>query len=100
MRTNKINVLWLAMIIGLVIPGLIATNVLAQTPIVKQTQVQRVRMVTEVVKTTDNFIVLFDASGSMQDIYKDTGMKKIDIAEGLFKERAARVPEQMAHSPH
>ena len=93
MRRSNIKLLGLAMIIGLVIPGLIATNVLAQTPIVKQVQVQRVRMVTEVVKTTDNFIVLFDASGSMQEIYKDTGMKKIDIAEGVFKSRAARVPE-------
>jgi OOP family OmpA-OmpF porin len=81
------------MIIGLIIPGLIATNVLAQTPIVKQVPVQRVRMVKEVVKTADNFIILFDASGSMQDIYKDTNMKKIDLAEAMFKGRAAQVPE-------
>ena len=93
MRTNKMKVLWLALIVGLIMPGLIVTNVLAQTPIVKQVPVQRVRMVQEVVKTADNFIVLFDASGSMQDLYKDTNMKKIDLAETMFKGRAARVPE-------
>ena len=93
MRRSKINLVGLAMIIGLIIPGLIVTNVLAQTPIVKQVPVQRVRMVKEVVKTADNFIVLFDASGSMQDMYKNTGMKKIDLAEAMFKGRAARVPE-------
>jgi len=93
MKRSKIKLIGLAMIVGLIMPGLIVTNVLAQTPIVKQVPVQRVRMVQEVVKTADNFIVLFDASGSMQDLYKDTGMKKIDLAEAMFKERAARVPE-------
>ena len=93
MRRSNIKLVGLAMIIGLVIPGLVVTNVLAQKPIVKQVPVQRVRMVKEVVKTADNFIILFDASGSMQDIYKDTNMKKIDLAEAMFKERAAQVPE-------
>jgi len=93
MRISKIKLVGLAMIIGLIMPGLVVTNVLAQTPIIKQVEVQRVRMVQEVVKTADNFIVLFDASGSMQDQYGKTGMKKIDIAESMFKERAARVPE-------
>ena len=93
MRRKTIKLVGLAMIIGLIMPGLVVTNVLAQKPIVKQVPVQRVRVVKEVVKTADNFIVLFDASGSMQDTYKDTGMKKIDLAEAMFKERAARVPE-------
>jgi OOP family OmpA-OmpF porin len=93
MRRSNIKLAGLAMIIGLVIPGLVVTNVLAQKPIVKQVPVQRVRMVKEVVKTADNFIVLFDASGSMQDMYQDTGMKKINLAEAMFKGRAAQVPE-------
>jgi OOP family OmpA-OmpF porin len=93
MRKSNIKLVGLAMIIGLVIPGLVVTNVLAQKTIVKQVPVQRVRMIKEVVKTADNFISLFDASGSMQDMYKDTGMKKIDLAEAMFKGRAAQVPE-------
>jgi len=93
MRRSNIKLVGLAIIIGLVIPGLVVTNVLAQKPIVKQVPVQRVRMVKEVVKTADNFIVLFDGSGSMQDTYKNTGMKKIDLAEAMFKDRAAQVPE-------
>jgi OOP family OmpA-OmpF porin len=93
MRTNTAKTLGLAMIIGLIMPGLLVTNVLAQKPIVKQVPVQRVRMVQEVVKTADNFIVLFDASGSMQDPYGKTGIKKIDLAEAMFKDRASQVPE-------
>ena len=93
MRRSTMKLVGLVMMIGLIMPGLIATNVLAQQPIVKKVPVQRVRMIKEVVKTADNFIALFYASGSMQDTYKDTGMKKIDLAEAMFKERAARVPE-------
>jgi OOP family OmpA-OmpF porin len=81
------------MILGLILPGLIVTNVLAVEVIVEEVEVQRVRMVKEVVKTADNFIVLFDASGSMQDTYGKTGKKKIDLAMQMFTDRAGRTPE-------
>ena len=61
MRRSKIKLVGLAMIVGLVMPGLIATNVLAQRVIVKEVAVKRIRVVEEVVKVADNFIVLFDA---------------------------------------
>jgi OOP family OmpA-OmpF porin len=81
------------MVIGLIMPGLIVTNVLAQKPIVKEVAVERVRLVEEVVKVTDNFIVLFDASGSMQDQYGYTGQKKIELAKQIFEGRVARLPD-------
>jgi len=93
MRTNTVKVLWLAMIVGLIIPGLIATNVLAQRVIVKEVAVERVRVVEEVVKVADNFIVLFDASGSMQDQYKFAGQKKIDLAKQIYEARTSRLPD-------
>jgi OOP family OmpA-OmpF porin len=92
-RTNKVKVLWLAMIIGLIMPGLIATNVLAQRPIVKEVAVEKVRVVEEVVKVADNFIVLFDASGSMQDEYGYTGQKKVELAKQIYEARTARLPD-------
>jgi OOP family OmpA-OmpF porin len=93
MRTNTVKVLWLAMILGLIMPGLIATNVLAAKVIVKEVAVERVRVVEEVVKVADNFIVLFDASGSMQDQYKFTGQKKIELAKQIYEARTARLPD-------
>jgi OOP family OmpA-OmpF porin len=93
MRTNTVKVLWLAMILGLIIPGLIATNVLAAEVIVQEVAVERVRVVEEVVKVADNFIVLFDASGSMQDQYKFTGQKKIDLAKQIYESRTAQLPD-------
>jgi OOP family OmpA-OmpF porin len=93
MRTNTVKVFWLAMILGLIMPGLIATNVLAQRVIVKEVAVERVRVVEEVVKLTDNFIVLFDASGSMQDQYGFTGQKKVELAKQIYEARTARLPD-------
>ena len=77
MRTRRIKLVGLAMILGLVMPALIVTNVLAAEVMVEQVPVQRVRVVQEVVKTADNIAILFDASGSMQNLYKDTNMKKV-----------------------
>lgn len=93
MRKSKITLVGLAMIIGLIMPGLIATNVLAAEVIVKQVPVERVRVVQEVVKVADNFIVLFDASGSMQDQYGYTGQKKIELAKQIYEARSARLPD-------
>ena len=93
MRRSKIKLVGLAMILGLIIPGLIATNVLAQRVIVKEVAVERVRVVEEVVKVADNFIVLFDASGSMQDQYGYTGQKKIELARQIYEARTSRLPD-------
>jgi OOP family OmpA-OmpF porin len=93
MRTRRFKLVGLALIVGLIVPGLMVTNVLAAEVMVQQVPVERVRVVQEVVKTADNIAVLFDASGSMQDMYKDTNRKKVTLAEEIFKERAARVPD-------
>ena len=93
MRRSKIKLVGLVMILGLIIPGLIATSVLAQRPIVKEVAVERVRVVEEVVKVADNFIVLFDASGSMQDQYGYTGQKKVELAKQIYEARTARLPD-------
>ena len=93
MRRSKIKLVGLAMIIGLIMPGLVVTNVLAAEVIVKEVAVERVRVVEEVVKVADNFIVLFDASGSMQDQYGYTGQKKVDLAKQIYEARTARLPD-------
>lgn len=44
------------------------------------------------VKTVDNFIVLFDSSSSMAEPYKNTGMQKIEAAKKILIERNKLVP--------
>ena len=47
----------------------------------------------DIVKTADNFIVLFDSSGSMGELYKETGNRKIDLAKAIMKVRNASLPD-------
>lgn len=47
----------------------------------------------DIVKTADNFIVLFDSSGSMGELYRDTGKKKIDLAKAIMEIRNADLPD-------
>lgn len=46
----------------------------------------------DIIRTADNFIVLYDTSGSMDEVYKDTGKKKIELAEAILKIRNAAMP--------
>jgi OOP family OmpA-OmpF porin len=46
----------------------------------------------ELKKTADNFIILYDSSSSMGDIYKKTGKKKIELEREIFKTRAGLIP--------
>ena len=93
MKTSKMRLVGLAITLGLIMPALVAINVLAQKPIVEVVPVEKVHLVEEVVKVTDNFIVLFDASGSMQDEYGYTGQKKIELAKQIYEGRIARLPD-------
>jgi OOP family OmpA-OmpF porin len=45
------------------------------------------------IRIADNFIVLYDASGSMDRPYKDTGMQMIEAAEKALKEKVALMPD-------
>ena len=65
----------------------IAAEVLLEDVIEKNIRVEEVFE-----KVTDNIVVLFDASGSMAQPYKDTGMAKVEIAKKLLKDRGA-LPE-------
>ena len=93
MRTKKTKLVGLAMILAMILSGFIMKNVRAAQVITEEKPVTTIRMVQEVVKTADNFIVLFDASGSMQNPYKDTNMKKVEVAEKIFKERNDLLPD-------
>jgi len=48
---------------------------------------------TELIKTADNFIVLFDSSSSMKAPFKDTGMTTLDAAKKLLKDRNEILPD-------
>jgi OOP family OmpA-OmpF porin len=52
---------------------------------------------TQLIRTADNFIILYDASGSMGDMYKP-GVMKIDAENQILKQQLAILPDLGYHS--
>jgi OOP family OmpA-OmpF porin len=89
----------MVMILGVVLTGFMATQALAAQAVVEEKVIEKPKVIKKVtleekyVKTADNFIVLFDSSGSMGETYKDTGMKQVEVARKILKERNQLLPD-------
>jgi OOP family OmpA-OmpF porin len=77
---------------GLVALILMVGNVLAAEVLLEDVIEKNIRVEEVFEKVTDNIVVLFDASGSMAQTYKETGMPKVEIAKKLLKDRG-EIPE-------
>jgi len=78
---------------GLTASILMVGNGLAAEVLLKDVTEKNVKVEDVFEKVTDNIAVLFDASGSMAQPYKDTGMAKVEIAKKLLKDRGTDLPE-------
>ena len=78
----------LLLVVGFVPTGVNAFELVTTTETVVVNDVE-----VELVKTADNFIVLYDSSGSMGELYKDTGKRKIDLEKAIMKIRNANLPD-------
>lgn len=72
---------------------LIAIPAQAVEPIVVDKTVSRTVIVNDLVRTVDNFIILFQSSSSMAEPYGNTGMTKIEAAKKLLKEKIGMMPD-------
>lgn len=85
--------------LGMLMSVLVATNGLAAKVVVEEKVIEKpvvietVTLEEKYVKTADNFIILFDSSGSMGEPYKDTGIKRVEVARKILKERIQLLPE-------
>jgi OOP family OmpA-OmpF porin len=61
--------------------------------VVEKEKVPVVIVTKEIIKTADNFIVLFDSSSSMKEPFQDTGLTTLDAAKKLLKDRNAILPD-------
>lgn len=93
MMTEKAIRPGLLAIVALLALGLIGTGATAAEVITKKDTIESVSMEKDFIRTADNFIVLFDASGTMQKPYKDSGMKKVDMAKKILQQRNQILPD-------
>ena len=81
------------LVCGVMVLGLLATNVQAIEILTEEDFVNKTVQTEYLIKTADNAIFLFDGSDSMSRPYKDSGMSRYDIAKKVFKERNAYFPD-------
>jgi OOP family OmpA-OmpF porin len=81
------------MVFGVVLLGLNAAYVSAFQVLTEEDIVKEVITEKELVRLVDNFVVLYDTSGSMDAMYKDTGMRRIQVAKKILQERNQLIPE-------
>ena len=80
-------------VLGLVFLGFTAPYVMAAEKVMEQETVTTTTEQTNLVKTADNFIVLFDSSSSMNEPYLNTGMSKLEAAKEILKEKNKTLPD-------
>ena len=86
----KLRLTVLLLILGLILPGLVT----AAEVLTKDDFVNKVVTENNLVKTADNFIVLFDSSNSMARQYKK-GMpeSRYEVAKKILKEKMEQLPD-------
>lgn len=70
-----------------------ASQAFALEIITRQDVIQGIILKTDLMKTADNAIILFDASSSMAAQYKQTGKSRYDIAKSVLAERNSYFPD-------
>jgi OOP family OmpA-OmpF porin len=61
--------------------------------VVEKEEVPGVIITKEIIKTADNFVILFDSSSSTKEPFQDTGLTTLDAAKKLLKDRNAILPD-------
>ena len=79
--------------IGFVLSGLFAANSLAFKTLVETEMVNVGGTEMQLVKTAQNFIILFDASSSTDGKYKKTDMRKVNAEKKMIMEMNLNLPD-------
>lgn len=73
--------------------SIVVGNAFAAGPVVEKEKVTGVVITKEIIRTADNFIVMFDSSSSMKEPYQSTGLTTLDAAKKLLKDRNEILPD-------
>lgn len=79
--------------LGMMVCGFVSTDAMSFELITKTETVVVEGVEIDIVKTADNFIVLFDSSSSMGTPYKGTNMTKIEVEKKILKDRNEKLPD-------
>jgi OOP family OmpA-OmpF porin len=83
----------LALVLVMAVFGFFTTNASGFEVVTETETVVVDRTEIDIIRTADNFIILFDSSSSMGKPYKNTGKTKLEVAKAALKARNAMLPE-------
>ena len=93
-RSGKFKSIFRIMLLGLILPGLMAIQASAFEIITKEDIVQKTVMKEDFIKTADNFIVLMDTSQSMNHRWaKDSTKSKLEVAKEILVDGERALPD-------
>ncbi len=81
-----------SIVLGMILVGVVATRAPVAQVITKTEKFTVYGVEVEAVKTAQNFLVLFNTAKTMGRAYKNTGMRHIDVAKKLLRERNTLLP--------
>lgn len=87
------NFKFMSIVMMLVFLSMMVGVSIAAEAVMEKEEVPSVVVSKEIVKTADNFIILLDASSSMNEPYLETKMSKLDAVKKLLKDRNAILPD-------
>jgi len=93
-RCGKFKFIFRIMLLGMILPGLMAIQAGAFEIITKEDIVQKTVMKDDFIKTADNFIVLMDTSQSMNHRWaKDSTKSKLEVAKEILVNGEQALPD-------
>jgi OOP family OmpA-OmpF porin len=93
-RSGKVQFILRVMLLGMILPGLMATQAAAFEIITEEDIVQKTVMKEDFIKTADNFIVLMDTSQSMNHRWaKDATKSKLEAAKEILINGERMLPD-------
>jgi OOP family OmpA-OmpF porin len=93
-RSGKFKFILRIMLLGLILPGLMAIQAGAFEIITQEDIVQKTVMKEDFIKTADNFIVLMDTSQSMNHRWqKDSTKSKLEVAKEILVNGERALPD-------
>ncbi len=83
----------LVVVLGMMLVTFLARNALALEVFVEKETINVGGVVVELVRTANNFIVMFDSSSSMGERFGSTNMTKLEAGKKLLQDRNKRLPD-------
>jgi len=87
------NLLEISLVVVMLFFSIFAVNTFAAEVKIEKEEVSGVAVTEKIIKTADNFIIMFDSSSSMKKLHEETDLTRYEAAIELLKEKNEMLPD-------